>query len=101
MAPRLAIVAPNFALQNTSVQVVVSANGAEPGELVYITLTQWNGIAPLWGPESKSTPADAAGDASVRFTIQLAGPTVASLVASGIGSAGTYFQEAWTSIEVL
>lgn len=102
MSGRLNIIAPQKVPRGAPFSITVGATGAEPGEQVSITLRQWSGVPPPWGPRSGTGIADANGSASVGFNgVNLAGPTVATLIASGHGSQGTYFQGDSCDVEVL
>ena len=82
--------------------VAVKVEGAPAGASLDVTLSQVQGKAPFWGPQTKKAKADASGAAFVSFSVTFHGPTPsATVLATAADAEATYYGPDAHSVEVL
>lgn len=81
--------------------VGVRVEGAPAGGSLDVTLSQVQGEAPFWGPETKTVTANASGAAFVSFSVTFHGPKRAMVKATATDAQGTFYDSDADSAEVL
>lgn len=82
--------------------VGVNVEGAPPGGSLDVTLTQVQGKAPFWGPQTKTVTANASGAVFVSFSVTFSGPTRSATVkVTAQDAEATFYDSDAHSVEVL
>lgn len=82
--------------------VGVKVEGAPAGGSLDVTLSQVQGKAPFWSPQTKTATADASGMAFVSFSVTFTGPTPsATVLATAKDEEATFYGADAHSVEVL
>lgn len=95
----LIVPTPTHAAQDFSAYVRVT--GAPANSTVTVTLTQTRGKAPYLPLRRKSVVVSSSGQGLVIFNIRLVGPTMATLLATGVDKKGQVFSPDAESLQVL
>lgn len=91
MEEKVSLTVRNPAVDMHPFTAQVKVTGAAPGSLVTVTLQQTRGIEPLNPAMEQQTRAGADGTAYVEFSVRLAGPALAVLLADASDDLGPHF----------